>query len=246
MAKLKIYVVEDAPDFRAELEGMLREMGYQNYALFADIESTEAAFAENRPDLVILDIFLGGQPVGLELAASLKERQVPVVFITSSKDRSVYEKAALSLPDAYLVKPFDTLSLQAAIERSFIQRGNPVFIGHVINQWHKQQMIKEYLFVRKNSALVKLCINEINLIEADGNYCYLHYEGKKYAVKSSLRSIKELLLDGPFLQVNRSRIINFKSISEIAFADAIIKTTQGSYTIGNAYRKEIESWINRI
>lgn len=246
MATLQIHVIEEHPSHRNDLEMMLREMEYQHISLFTDIPTAQAAIAQKQPDLVILNVFFDDKPTGLQLATKLKEQQIPVILVTSSNDRAVYDQAALNLPDAYLVRPFESLNLQSAIERTFIQRSNPVFLDQIVKKWHKQQLIKDYLFVRKNTSLVKLRIKEIEFIEADGNYCYLHHNDKRYAVRSSLRSLKELLFNSPFLQINRSSVLNFHKVTEVIFAESVIKTDKRSYTIGNAYRKEIEGWMNRI
>lgn len=246
MAPLKLLIVEDDISFRIELEMMLKEMGYVEMRFAADKHTAESFIRADRPDLVISDIFLSTEQEGVDLAKDLLLKQIPVILITSSKDEDVYAQAQAALPVAYLVKPFDRLSLQSAIERTLIQVGNQVFLGHIIQQWHKQKVIKDHVFVRHNSILIKVHIKEIDQVTADGNYCYLFVDQRKFAVKSSLKALKELLREQPFLQVNRSTIVNFHRIQEVNFSESSLKITDKEIQIGSTYRAEIKNWMNRL
>lgn len=246
MAPLKLLIVEDDFSYRLELEMMLKEMGYTEPFLASDKETAESIVTAERPDLVIADIFLTNEQDGVELAKDLLLKQIPVILITSSREEGVYSQAQAALPVAYLVKPFDRFSLQSAIERTFIQRGNPVYIGQIIQQWHKQKLIKDHLFIRHNSILIKVDVKSIDYVTADGNYCYLFAGQRKFAVKSSLKALRELLTDEPFLQVNRSTLVNFYRIQEVNFSENTIKIIDKDLKIGNTYREEISSWMNRL
>lgn len=246
MSALHVLIVEDDPSFALELEMMLREMGYESIAKATTLLAAQQALKRQRPDLVISDIFLSNEKEGIIFARELLLIQIPVILITSSQEQATYNEARAALPAAYLVKPFDRLSLQAAIERTFVQQGNPVFLSQILQKWHRTQFIKDHIFVRKSGALVKLTVEHIDHVEADGNYCYLFERGKKFAVKSSLKAIKSLLSGGPFLQVNRSTLINFNQIREVNFSDNLVVMNDGETVIGNTYRKEIEGWMNRL
>ena len=109
-------------------------------------------------------------------------------------------------------------------------------------------VVSDHLFVRHNGTFVNLSIAEITHISADGNYCYVHLsENRKYAVKNSLKAFKEHLSEQAFLQASRGQLINFTHIREVNFARAHILISDGlTLPIGNAYRKEVEQWINRV
>jgi len=225
---------------------MLKQMGYEAVVTVRSLSAAQQQVKQRRPDLVISDIFMPDEQDGITFARELLTDQIPVILITSSKDQRVYENARATLPVAYLVKPFDQLSLQAAIERTFIQRGHPVFITQILQKWHQQRLVREHIFVRRSSALIKIAVKDIDYVEADGNYCYLYESQKKFAVKSSLKAIKSLLASGPFLQVNRSNLVNFHRIREISFSDGVVRLGDRELTIGNAYRAEIDAWMNRL
>jgi DNA-binding response OmpR family regulator len=79
----------------------------------------EAIFAaeENRPDLVLMDITLAGQIDGVAAAAAIRgSLNLPVVFLTAHSDEPTMKRAMLAGPFGYLLKPFNSHELKAAIE----------------------------------------------------------------------------------------------------------------------------------
>ena len=83
-----IAIVEDDPDQRAHYAQALRAQDYR-VCEYADRVTAVAAFSQNLPDLVILDIILGAEVgAGFEVCRYLRERdpQLPVIFLTSRGD----------------------------------------------------------------------------------------------------------------------------------------------------------------
>ncbi|MFN8981130.1 MAG: response regulator, partial [Alphaproteobacteria bacterium] len=80
----EILIVDDEPDIRALLEGILSDEGFETRQAH-DADSALAAFATRRPSLVILDIWLQNSRLdGLGILAAMhaEEPQVPVVMIS--------------------------------------------------------------------------------------------------------------------------------------------------------------------
>ncbi|MEL6274677.1 MAG: response regulator transcription factor [Bacteroidota bacterium] len=246
MAPVEILIVEDDPSYALELEMMLQRMGYQFAGLATNLQEAREKIASRRPDLVISDIFLSQSNDGISLAKELLHKQIPTILITSSTGQDVYNEAKPALPTAYLVKPFDQLTLQAAIERVFILQGKPVFIAQVLHQWHRDQLVKDHIFVRRGAALLKLRVTDIDYVKADRNYCYLHSGAGRFALKCTLKSLKAVLATAPFLQVNRGTLVNFHRLDSVNFTENTITLGEVTFPIGNTYRSEITSWMNRL
>ncbi len=246
MRALKILILEDDMLYATDIEMSLTRLGYEVLPIQDKAEDALPKLNDWQADLIIADIYLNGQMTGIEFAHAIQPKKIPLILITSSEDMSVYEAAQGILPEAFLVKPFNPLSLQSAIERAFLRKGEPLLISQVMNQWNKGQVINQHLFVRRGTALVKLRVEDIVLIEADGNYCYLYEDKHKYAIKLSLRRIKEKLKQAFFLQVNRNFLVNFHFVEEVNFVENTIRVNQQNLTVGATYKEEIEGWMNRV
>jgi len=113
----KILIVEDEALIALEIEQCLLKDGY---AVISGINSSAKAVetvALQKPDLVLMDIRLKGEPDGIETAALIRTRfATPVVFLTAYLDDTRIERAKLTLPFGYLIKPVQEKNLRVTIE----------------------------------------------------------------------------------------------------------------------------------
>lgn len=246
MSKLKILLTEDDLLFATEVEMLLYELGYELLPIQDSVGGAIGLLSQHTPDLALVDIHLNGLETGIDLAKILALHNIPVIFMTSNTDPELYNKVHSFLPEAFLIKPFNLLSLKSAIEMALVRKGHPLVIGKAIDHWSRNQLINEYLFVSRANSLFKLKVTEVEMVEADGNYCYLHHQGRRYAIKTSLRKLKQKLPDRLFLQVSRSHLVNFSYIQEVDFAGGEMMVNDHKLPIGAVYRSEIEQWINKL
>ncbi|MEG4202010.1 ATP-binding protein [Microcoleus sp. Pol12A5] len=117
MNPIQILVVEDEVIVAQDIAGRLKKLGY---AVTATVSSGEEAIQkaiENPPDLVLMDIVLKGDMDGVTAAEKIRiNRNVPTVFLTAYADDKTLERAKLTDPFGYIIKPFQQNDLRVAIE----------------------------------------------------------------------------------------------------------------------------------
>jgi two-component system cell cycle sensor histidine kinase/response regulator CckA len=117
MSTAKILVVEDEYIVAMALEKSLEHMGY---VVAATADSGRAAIekaSETRPDLVLMDIRLKGPMDGIEAGATIHTRfDLPLVYTTAYADEDTLQRARITEPYGYIIKPFDDRDLRTAIE----------------------------------------------------------------------------------------------------------------------------------
>ena len=117
MGKATILIVEDEAIVAADLSSKLGQLGY---AISGTTDRGEEAIAfarERRPDLVLMDIRLAGIMDGVEAAEIIRrEFDLPVIYLTAHSDRATLDRAKLTEPFGYILKPFDDLELETHIE----------------------------------------------------------------------------------------------------------------------------------
>ncbi|MGB4703473.1 MAG: HD domain-containing phosphohydrolase [Candidatus Saccharicenans sp.] len=117
MKKSRILIVEDENLVARDLHNMVRTIGYEITDVVQTGEEVFASVNRKRPDLVLMDIVLRGKLDGISVAAVLwEEYSIPVVYITSFADDLTFERAKLTEPFGYLIKPFDERELELTIE----------------------------------------------------------------------------------------------------------------------------------
>ena len=113
----RILVVEDDGIIAEDISSSLGRLGYRDIAIAHSGESAIGCAIERRPDLVLMDIKLKGKMDGIEAAHQIRDRfQVPVVYLTAHADDKTVERAKVTEPFGYLLKPYEAHELRTTIE----------------------------------------------------------------------------------------------------------------------------------
>ncbi len=113
----KILVVEDEQILALDMQAMLRRLGYEVVGLATSGEKAIALAEEKRPDLVLMDIKLRGAMDGVTAAERIvSSLRVPVIFVTANSDKLTLQRAKITTPFGYVLKPFEPRELHIAIE----------------------------------------------------------------------------------------------------------------------------------
>ena len=117
MAKEKILVVEDDSIIAMEIQTRLESMEYDVVDILAYGEDVVEKAGEHRPDLILMDIILKGEMDGIDACEALKEKyDIPVIYLTAHADVATLERAKLTDPFGYILKPFVNRELQTGID----------------------------------------------------------------------------------------------------------------------------------
>ena len=117
MPRAKILIVDDEVIIARMLELMLTDMGYSIAAQAHSGEEALEKAAETLPDLALMDINLPGKLDGIETAAHLQRvHDVPIVYLSAHCSDTILERAKITAPFGYVMKPIKEKELYAAIE----------------------------------------------------------------------------------------------------------------------------------
>jgi AmiR/NasT family two-component response regulator len=117
MKPARILITEDEAITVSALRRELTEMGYEIAGTAMSAQEAVFAAEEKKPDLVLMDITLADEYDGVIAATAIRGNLgVPVVFLTAHVDDATMQRAVQAGPFGYVVKPFTTPELKAAIE----------------------------------------------------------------------------------------------------------------------------------
>ncbi len=113
----QILVVEDEIIVADDIKRSLQNLGYYVPSVVSEGEAAIKKAEENNPDLVLMDIMLKGKMDGIETAGQIRARfNIPVVYLTAYSDKKILERAKITEPFGYIIKPFKERELQINIE----------------------------------------------------------------------------------------------------------------------------------
>lgn len=117
MAQIRILVVEDEVIVADDIRRSLENLGYDVPSIASSGEVAIKKAQEDRPDLVLMDIMLMGEMDGIEAAGTIISRfDIPVVYLTAYSDEKILERAKITEPFGYLIKPYKDRELEINIE----------------------------------------------------------------------------------------------------------------------------------
>lgn len=117
MSTARILVVEDDKLLTEEIQHMLSNLGYEVAGTASSGEEAIGRATETSPDLVIMDIVLKGSVDGVKAAEHISIcLDIPVVYLSAHSDETTLQRAKITEPYGYILKPFEERELHTNIE----------------------------------------------------------------------------------------------------------------------------------
>lgn len=115
--RARLLIAEDEGIVALNIQNRLEGLGYSVVANVSSGEEAISAVESTRPSLVLMDIKLEGNIDGIEAAAQIHRRfQIPVVYLTAYTNEETLNRAKLTEPYGYILKPFEARDLATTIE----------------------------------------------------------------------------------------------------------------------------------
>ena len=113
----RILIVEDESIIAMEIKSRLRALGYQPLAIVDTGREAVEQAGKLQPDLVMMDISLKGEMDGVEAAKKIRSKhRIPVIYLTANTDATTFQRAKITEPFGYLLKPLEERLLHSTIE----------------------------------------------------------------------------------------------------------------------------------
>lgn len=104
--KTKILIVEDQFIEAKSLNVILTNAGYSTCSIARSVAAALSIIEKEKPELVLVDIFLQGEETGIDLGKILNEKNIPFVYLSANSNRQILEEAKPTKPYGFMVKPF--------------------------------------------------------------------------------------------------------------------------------------------
>lgn len=208
MKNLRVILVDDERIARSRLRRLLeKETDIEVVAECADGPSAVEAVREHAPDLLFLDIQMPGKD-GFDVLDALKpEEQPQVVFVTAYDEHAVRAFEACALD--YLLKPTSPERLAKSVARA----RDRLAAGHSPAPPPPEPGTQRFV-VRSGGHLSFVATEEIDWVEAAGNYAILHVAKANHMIRETMSALEEKL-PVHFLRLNRSAIVNLRRVKEL-------------------------------
>jgi two-component system LytT family response regulator len=220
---MKVIIVDDEPLARERLRRFLSsEPDVEIVAECADGSSAAEAVNRHAPDLLLLDVQMPGID-GFETLRALNAERLPaVVFVTGFDQHAVRAFDARALD--YLLKPTARARLAESLvrvrERLAAKDVSTRFPQALLDLLAEREGSRRPSRVRRLAArtgerVVFVSTEDVDWVEAAGNYVILHVGNATHILRDTMGSLEEQLSGGPFMRVSRSAILNLQRVKEL-------------------------------
>jgi two-component system LytT family response regulator len=241
-------IVDDEPLARERIRDLLQtDEDVQVIGECADGKAAVEAIEQQKPDLLFLDVQMPKLD-GFGVLEAVVPEEMPVAIFVTAYDRYALRAFEVHALD-YLLKPFDRERFQHAVQRAkgqLAKQKNGELNQRLVALLEdvKQQKPLERLVIKSSGKVYFLRIEEIDWIEAAGNYLKLHVGEETHLYREKLSALEARLDAEQFLRIHRSTIVNVERIQELQpwfHGDYVVMLRNGQQlTMSRSYRHKLQ------
>jgi two-component system LytT family response regulator len=226
---IRVLIVDDESLARDTIRLLLEDHGEFNIVgECKDGDEAVEAIRADKPDLVFLDIQMPGKN-GFDVVEAVGPEHMPVVIFATAYDQyalRAFEAHALD----YLLKPYDDERFEKALDRAVkrIKEQQIGALGSELMSLVEERRAEreavpepdpatplERIMIKERDALFFVKVEDIDWIEAAGDYVSLHVDKKSHLLRESMTGMEAKLDAKRFVRIHRSTIVNVERIKEL-------------------------------
>lgn len=253
MEKIRTLIVDDETHGRARIRQLLAgEADFEIVGECANGRQALAAMTKDTPDLVFLDVQMPRLD-GFAVCRALPAGTAPLIVFVTAYDRYALQAFEMHAID-YLLKPFDRERFARTLQHArgqFRRRSDSgaQLEALLAEMSPRKKRGLERLAFKADGKVVILRVEEIDWIEAEGNYLKLHTAAGSHLFRETLSNLEEQLPDDKFLRINRSTLVHLDRIKEMQslfYGDFAVVLRDGTkLTLSRNYRSRVERVLMR-
>ena len=200
MQMLDALIVDDEPGARRDLQQVLAAVdNVRVVAQASDAAAARQLLRRHRPQLIFMDIQLPGAD-GFSAVESFDDKRACVIFTTAYAQYAVraFEVGAVD----YLLKPVDEQRCRRAVERAREQ----------LTRQAAAPEARPFLEIEEHGAHVRVPLDEIRLVTAEGNYLEVEHGGQRGLIRQTLENFLAGPAGQPFTRINRGQAVRISAV----------------------------------
>ena len=250
----RILIADDEPLARERLKMLLvGQEGFEVVGECHDGPSTIDAIRRSKPDLVFLDVQMPGAN-GFEVVSALGEAELPLFVFVTAFDRYALKAFDVHALD-YLLKPFDRDRFLQALARARQQLERPSnsdlrsrLLALVRDLEPAPQRLERFV-IKSGGRVFFVRADEIDWIEAAGNYVKLHVGTETHLLRETMNAVETQLPRETFYRIHRCHIVNIERVKELQpwfnGEYVVLLRTGARLTLSRGYREKLQERLGR-
>jgi two-component system, LytTR family, response regulator len=251
---IRTLIVDDEAVARRRIRRLLKTEGdISVVGESGDGRAAIEAIRTLRPDLVFLDVQMPGAD-GFQVIQAIGAEKMPMVIFVTAYDQHALKAFEVRALD-YLLKPFDRDRFREALGRArhHVEQQETGDLGRrllaLVKDMRPAAPKTDRLVVKAGGRLFFLRTDEIDWIEAAGNYARLHVGNEAHLIRETMQSLESRLDSERFFRIHRSRIVNMERIQELQpwfNGEYVVILRNGTrLTLSRGYREKLQERLGK-
>lgn len=254
MNKIRTLVVDDEPMARERILSLLsQETDVEVVGQCSDGVQAVSAIQQLAPELVFLDVQMPAVD-GFGVIQQVGADRMPMVVFVTAYDEYALQAFEVHALD-YLLKPFGRDRLQQCLDHARHQRdrhragelGKSLLA--LVQDFRPDQKKQERLVVKSGGRVFFVRTEDIEWIEAAGNYVRLHMKDQSHLFRETMNQMEARLDQQRFFRIHRSRIVNTERIRELQpwfNGEYVVVLHNGTQLrLSRSYREKLEERLGK-
>jgi two-component system LytT family response regulator len=218
MAEIRALIVDDEPLARERIRDLLQaDPEIEIVGECSNGEEALQALSEKTPDLLFLDVQMPDLD-GFGVIEAADPISLPVIIFVTAFDEYAVKAFEVHALD-YILKPFDRDRFQAALERAkryLVTDGRDLDerLVALLEELQDKRKHLTRIVVRSGGRIFFVRAEDIDWIEAAGNYVELHVARDSHLLRETMNTLESRLDPKCFLRIHRRVIVNLERIKQ--------------------------------
>jgi len=254
VTKIRTLVVDDEPMARERILGLLaQETDVEVVGQCADGVQAVNAIQQLSPELVFLDVQMPAVD-GFGVIRQVGPEKMPMVVFVTAYDEYALQAFEVHALD-YLLKPFGRDRLQQCLDHARHQRDRAragelgKSLMALVQDFKPEQKKQDRLVVKSGGRVFFVRTDDIDWIEASGNYVRLHLKEQSFLFRETMNQMESRLDPQRFFRIHRSRIVNTERIKELQpwfNGEYVVVLHNGAQLrLSRSYREKLEERLGK-
>lgn len=249
----RVLIVDDEPLARDRIREMLKnDRGIRIVGEARNGAEAIEAITSHAPDIVFLDVQMPGMD-GFEVLKALAVKPMPLIIFVTAYDQHAIRAFDVHAID-YLLKPFDRKRFAKALDRAKEQmrRTNEPDTGRILKLLEELKAETGYLerfSIKNGETILFVRAEDVDSIEAEGNYVRLNLADSSYLLRDTLSSVESQIDPRRFVRIHRRTIVNMNRVKELQIwargESRVVLHGGASHTLSRGYREHFENFVGK-
>lgn len=247
---MNVLIIEDDLVVAQNMKEIIEGLGSINALIAKNDEEAFDAVEKVKPQLFLADISLTNSALdGISIMQKISEsNHSPLIYTSALSDHNTRNRAKLTKPVAYLLKPFSARQLEVAIDFAMLNQHTHTLDTYI--EIDHQSLITEtdYVYVKSKNEYIKIIKSDILYLKSDSSYTDIITKTDKVRHYVHLKEIVSRLKAPYIVRTHNSYAVNTRHIQKYDNETLYIygHNELHSIPLGTTYKAEVMKWLPKL